>query len=69
MGLPLFGKEGSGTPVFKILVRALALSASYVWCKFESVLKTNCTTEASNMNHDQTASKGVARSWHMLFAV
>ena len=23
VGLPLFGKEGSGTPVFKILVRAL----------------------------------------------
>ena len=25
VGLPLFGKEGSGTPVFKILVRALCL--------------------------------------------
>ena len=25
VGLPLFGKEGSGTPVFKILVRALNL--------------------------------------------
>ena len=24
--LPLFGKEGSGTPVFKILVRALAFN-------------------------------------------
>ena len=24
VGLPLFGQEGSGTPVFKILVRALA---------------------------------------------
>ena len=23
VGLPLFGKEGSGTPVFKILVKAL----------------------------------------------
>ena len=22
MGLPIFGKEGSGTPVFKIVVRA-----------------------------------------------
>ena len=25
VGLPLFGKEGSGTPIFKILVRALGL--------------------------------------------
>ena len=25
VGLPVFGKEGSGTPVFKILVRALRL--------------------------------------------
>ena len=25
VGLPLFGKEGSGTPVFKILVRALGI--------------------------------------------
>ena len=30
---------------------------------------TNFTTEASNMNPDRIASKGVARSWHMLFAV
>ena len=25
VGLPLFGKEGFGTPVFKILVRALGM--------------------------------------------
>ena len=28
VGLPLFGKEGSGTPVIKILVRALLLICS-----------------------------------------
>ena len=28
VGLPLFGKEGSGTPVFKILVRALCMFIS-----------------------------------------
>ena len=30
VGLPLFGKEGSGTPVFKILVRALSVVAQFV---------------------------------------
>ena len=38
--------------------------------RFVSLLRlTNFTTEASNMNPDRTASKGVAHSWHMLFAV
>ena len=38
--------------------------------RYVSLLRlTNFTTEASNMNSDRTASKGVARSWHMLFAV
>ena len=30
VGLPLFGKESSGTPVFKILVRALPLNRERV---------------------------------------
>ena len=38
--------------------------------RFVSLLRlTNFTMEASKMNPDRTASKGVARSWHMLFAV
>ena len=31
VGFPLFGKEGSGTPVFKILVRALSSIRHLVW--------------------------------------
>ena len=31
MGLPLFGKEGSGTPVFKILLKALGMYTRKQW--------------------------------------
>ena len=35
-GLPPFGKEGSGTPVFKILVRSLSLISQLMNEIFES---------------------------------
>ena len=34
VGLPLFGKEGSGTPVFKILVRALHFIIIIMFVKY-----------------------------------
>ena len=33
VGLPLFGKEGSGTPVFKILVRTVQFIVITVGCE------------------------------------
>ena len=37
VGLPLFGKEGSGTPIFKILVRALAFVSLLTFSLFYRV--------------------------------
>ena len=36
VGLPLFGKEGSGTPVFKILLRALYRDVSRLSCRVKT---------------------------------
>ena len=40
MGLPLFGKVGSGTPVFKILVRALDLVTGILPFEISNPTKT-----------------------------
>ena len=39
VGLPLFGKEGSGTPVFKLLVRALGQVITLPRLEYGSVIK------------------------------
>ena len=49
VGLPLFGKEGSGTPVFNILVRALIFYNIFKYVIFQ--MRQNALMWSKGLTH------------------